>query len=129
MQYFLTTSVEGRSFEETEQRVVELLQQEGFGIVSQINMQETFKNKLKIDFKPYKILGACNPAFAHKALTEQAPTGVFLPCNVCLQQNENGMVDVFVINPLEAMKSIDNPVITSMAEEILQRMSKVIQQL
>lgn len=129
MEYYLTASIKGESFEKAEERVVELLQQEGFGIVSQLNMQETFKNKLQVDFKPYKILGACNPALAFKALSETAPAGVFLPCNVCLQQSDNHTVDVFIINPLDAMKAIDNPVLGSLAEEILQRLKRVVQQL
>lgn len=129
MKYYLNKSVKRKSFEETEQRLVELLQQEGFGIVSQLNMQETFKNKLNIDFQPYKILGACNPSFAHKALSEDAALGVLLPCNICLRQNENGHIDVFAINPSDAMKSVDNPAVASMAEEITRRLERVLQQL
>lgn len=129
MKYYLSTSVVGKSFEETEQRVVELLQQEGFGIVSQLNMQETFKNKLQIETQPYKILGACNPGFAHKALSEQAAVGVFLPCNVCLQQNEGGQIKVFVINPAEAMKAVNNETLDNLAGEITLRLERVLKQL
>ena len=89
MHYYISSTVKNSSFNEVEKKVTELLKEQGFGVITEIDAQATFKNKLDIDFRPYKILGACNPAFAHKVLEADDKMGVMLPCNVCIQQKED----------------------------------------
>jgi uncharacterized protein (DUF302 family) len=90
-------------FQQVLNKVTENLQQQGFGIITTIDVQETFKQKLNVNFRNYKILGACNPQFAYKAISLESHMGVMLPCNVVVQEHENGEVEVTAVNPLENM--------------------------
>ena len=87
------------SFDDAIQRTTEALKAEGFGIITEIDMQATFKNKLDVDFRPYRILGACNPKLAHSALMSDAEVGMLLPCNVTVTEIEAGVVEVSAVNP------------------------------
>jgi uncharacterized protein (DUF302 family) len=115
-------------FKEAIEKVTEALKQEGFGILTEIDVKETLKKKLDVDFRPYKILGACNPPFAHKALQAEDKVGIMLPCNVIVQEKENG-VEIAAVDPVASMQAIDNPKLGEIANEIRQRLHRVIDSL
>jgi uncharacterized protein (DUF302 family) len=106
-----------KNFEQTELAVREELSNVGFGILTEISVNEVFKKKLDIDFKKYKILGACNPHFAHKAITSEEMIGTLLPCNVLLIERDNG-TEVAIMNPSSAMSVVNNESITPLANEV-----------
>jgi len=122
MDYYLSKVITGISFQEAENRVTEQLKAQGFGIVTQIDMQATLMTKIGKEIQPYKILGACNPAYAYNAISNDDKIGVMLPCNVCLQQLANGNVEVFTINPIVAMESVAKPSIKTLGKEIYDRL-------
>lgn len=128
MSYHLSKKIDG-SFEEATTKVKEALQQEGFGVISEIDLKEKFKEKLQVDFRNYKILGACNPKLAHQAIQQEANIGVMLPCNVLLQEHDNGEVEVTAINPMETMAAVDNPNLSSLAKEVSQKLKTAIDNL
>lgn len=106
-----------KNFEQTELAVRGELSNVGFGILTEISVNEVFKKKLDIDFKKYKILGACNPHFAHKAITSEEMIGTLLPCNVLLIERDNG-TEVAIMNPSSAMSVVNNESITPLANEV-----------
>lgn len=114
------------SFEETIEKVTDALRGEGFGIITTIDMKSTLKNKLNVDFRNYTILGACNPGFAYEALLEEDKVGVFLPCNVVVQEHDNGDVEVSIIDPEEMMKPVNNLNLTTFATQLRQSMQQVL---
>ena len=106
-------------FQEVLNKVTQSLRLQGFGVITTIDVQETFKNKLNIGFRNYKILGACNPQFAYKAISLESHMGVMLPCNVVVQEHENGEVEVSAINPLENLdKTFNTTQLVDLAMEI-----------
>ena len=107
MSYFFSTKLSGVTFEDAVARTTEALQQEGFGIISQIDVQETLRTKLGVDFHRYLILGACNPTLAHEALRLEDKVGTMLPCNVVVQETADG-VEVAAIDPVASMQGIQN---------------------
>jgi uncharacterized protein (DUF302 family) len=107
-------------------RVTEALKQEGFGILTEIDVQKTLKAKINADFRPYRILGACNPGFAHQALLAEDKIGTMLPCNVIVQEHAPGRVEVSAIDPIESMKAVENPVLGSVAVEVHDRLKRAI---
>lgn len=115
-------------FEKAIEKVTEALKREGFGILTEIDVKETLKKKLDVDFRPYKILGACNPPFAYKALQAEDKVGIMLPCNVIVQERENG-VEISAVDPVASMQAIDNPKLGEIAAEIRQRLQRVIDSL
>lgn len=129
MNYFFTKTLEGISFADTEKKIIEELKTEGFGVLTEIDITGTFKKKLDIDFKPYKILGACNPKIAHKALEIEDKAGVFLPCNIIIQELENGNIEVAAVSPVASMMSIDNNNLQLLMEEVENKMKLVIENL
>jgi len=104
-------------FAEVVDRVTQNLQRQGFGIITAIDVQDTFRENLHIGFRKYKILGACNPQFAYKAISLESHAGVMLPCNIVIQEHENGEVEVSALNPLES-EADQSPVLMSLAREI-----------
>lgn len=115
------------SFPATLEKIKESLQKEGFGILTQIDIKDTFKKKLNIDFRNYHILGACNPGFAHQALGIEPTLGVMLPCNVAVQEHENGDIIVSAINPMETMAiSIQNPELEKVASAVSDRLNRAV---
>ncbi len=112
-------------FERAESRVREELQKEGFGVLTEIDVRGTLKKKLDVDFHPYKILGACNPGFAHKALQTENKVGTMLPCNVILQEID-GKVEVAAVDPLSSMAAIENRGLIEIADEVGERLRRVI---
>jgi uncharacterized protein (DUF302 family) len=107
MTYFTARTVEG-DFHAVVERTRAALQKHGFGVLTEIDVQATLKAKIGQDFRPYRILGACNPTMAHEALKMEPHVGVMLPCNVVVQQTEDG-VEVFAVDPAASMNAIDNP--------------------
>jgi uncharacterized protein (DUF302 family) len=107
-------------------RVIEALKAEGFGVLTDIDIQATLKAKLGADFRPYRILGACNPPLAHRALTAEPRVGVMLPCNVVVQQADPNEVEIAAINPAAAMRAIGNTALDPVAEDVGRRLAKVV---
>ncbi len=125
MAYHNTKTVSS-NFEDTILKVTEELKKEGFGVLTEIDVKETLKKKLDVDFRKYRILGACNPPLAYKALSEEENIGVMLPCNVIVQEKEGGVVQVSAINPMESMKSVANPNLEEVASTVSSKLAKVI---
>lgn len=113
------------TMEEAESKVRDALMEEGFGILTEIDVQKVFKAKLDIDRPGYKILGACNPGFAHKAIEAEPDIGLLLPCNVLLQELDNGEVKVGFMDPNAIMNLVDNPVIHEVAPQIREILKRV----
>ncbi|MGB5419947.1 DUF302 domain-containing protein [Algibacter sp.] len=125
MNYYFTTTTNG-NFEEIEAKVTSLLKDENFGVLTQIDMQQTLKNKLNVDFKKYKILGACNPPFAYKALQAENKIGTMLPCNIIVQEIAPNKIEVSAINPLVSMKAVKNKQLEGIANEVSTKLENVI---
>jgi uncharacterized protein (DUF302 family) len=125
MSYYFTKIVDA-SFDEAVEKVTVELKKEGFGILTEIDVKETLKKKLNVDFRRYKILGACNPPYAYEALTAENKIGTMLPCNVIVQEIPGGQVEVTAIDPLASMRAIENPALTEIASEIGNKLKTVI---
>ncbi|MCX2738395.1 DUF302 domain-containing protein [Pontibacter anaerobius] len=129
MNYYFNKTLKGKSFDEAVEQVTAELKKEGFGVLTEIDVKETLKKKIDIDFKKYKILGACNPHFAHKALQSEDKIGVFLPCNVVVEENENGDVEVSAVDPIASMAAAKNDALEGIAKEVQQKLKQVIDNL
>lgn len=129
MSYYFNTTLKNTTFDEVIAKVSEELKKEGFGVLTEIDVKETLKKKIDVDFKKYKILGACNPHFAHKALMSEDKIGVFLPCNVVVQENEKGEIEVSAVDPVASMISIKNDQLGSVATEVQSKLKRVIENL
>ena len=116
-------------FDQAIARVTEALKNEGFGILTEIDVQATLKKKLDVDFRQYKILGACNPPFAYKALKLEDKIGTMLPCNVVIQEHLVGSVEVSAIDPVASMGEVGNPALNAIAEQVQAKLKKVIDSL
>ena len=125
MTYYISRYVEG-GFDATIARVTEVLKVEGFGVLTQIDVTQTLKTKIDKDFRPYRILGACNPGLAFQALSAEDKIGVMLPCNVIVQQHADGRVEVAAIDPAAAMQSVGNPALTDVAATVRDKLERVI---
>lgn len=125
MSYYFSKIVNA-SFDETVAKVTVELKEEGFGILTEIDVKETLKKKLNVDFRRYKILGACNPPSAYKALTADDKIGTMLPCNVIVQEVSDGLVEVTAIDPLASMQAVENPALKKIASEISNKLKTVI---
>ncbi len=108
------------------ERVKEELQKEGFGVLTEIDVQDTLGKKLGVTFRKYRILGACNPSFAHRALQQETRIGLLLPCNVIVQESEGGKVEVAAIDPLESMQRVGNPNLAEIASQVRVKLQNVI---
>ena len=115
------------AFEEAVEKVTEELKKEGFGVLTEIDVQATFKKKLNVDFRKYRILGACNPPFAHRALQADDKIGAMLPCNVIVQELDNGKTEVAAIDPVASMLAVENDKLGEIAGEIRSKLEKVIE--
>lgn len=125
--YFAKTLTVG--FDEAVARTTDALKQEGFGIITEIDVTKTFKDKLAIDFRKYRILGACNPSLAHEALSLEDKVGTMLPCNVIVQETDEGRCEVAAIDPVASMQVIDNPALAQAAETVREKLRSVIERL
>lgn len=126
MKYY-TSTVLNTDFESATSRVKHKLQEEGFGVLSEIDLHEKFKEKLDVDFRKYRILGACNPPLAYKALQKEDKIGTMLPCNVILQEIGENKVEIAAIDPFETMKAVGNAELNQTALEVKTRLDRVLQ--
>ena len=127
MSYYFSTTLP-LSFGDAIERVEAALQKEGFGIISRINIQNALKSKINVDFRSYVILGACNPALAYEALKIEDKVGTMLPCNVIVQ-DVGGGTEVAAIDPVASMQAIDNPQLQTAAQQVQQKLKRVIESL
>jgi len=123
--YSFSTSLQG-DIDTIEQQLITALQDEGFGILTEINVQATFKKKLNIDSRPYKILGACNPPLAHQAITAEPDIGLLLPCNVVIREEEDQSITVAFMDPIAVFSLIDRDDIAPLAKEVRARLDRVV---
>lgn len=123
--YYYSKTVD-LSPEDAEERVREELEKEGFGVLTEIDVTATLKKKLDVDFRPYKILGACNPPYAHEALKAEDKIGTMLPCNVIVQEAGDGRTEIAAVDPVASMQSVKNEDLRPVAEEIRDRLRTVI---
>ena len=125
--YFAKTLAVG--FDEAVRRTAEALKHEGFGIITEIDVKDTFKKKINVEFRSYRILGACNPTLAHEALQIEDKVGTMLPCNVVVQDIGGGRTEVAAIDPVASMQAIDNPRLKLAAERVQAKLRKVVDSL
>ena len=125
MEYYIAKTVSG-GFPAIVERVIEALKAEGFGVLTEIDVKATMKKKLDIDFRDYRILGACNPPLAHQALTADDKIGTMLPCNVIVQDLGGGQIEVAAINPAIYMEHVGNPTLKAIAESVTSKLRRVI---
>ncbi len=125
MKYYFSKKLKS-TFDEAIDHTTEALKKEGFGVLTDIDVKATLKNKLDVDFRNYRILGACNPPFAHQALLAEDKIGTMLPCNVIVQEMEDGTIEVSAIDPVASMQAVDNPKLPEVAAEVRNRLKKVI---
>lgn len=126
MSYYFSKTVK-TNFDNTLKKVEEELKKESFGVLTEIDVQATFKKKLDVEFRKYKILGACNPSFAHKALTTEDKVGVLLPCNVIVQELDESNVEVAIVNPIDSMQSVENDKLSKIASEVTEKLKRVLE--
>ena len=126
MKYYFSKTV-NLSFDDAIEKVMAELKKEGFGVLTDIDVKQTLKKKLDVDFKKYRILGACNPPFAYKALQVEDKIGTMLPCNVIVQEIDEGQVEVAAIDPVASMQAVSNPALKDVAEKVQAKLKKVIE--
>ena len=117
------------SFEEAIERVTEVLKREGFGVLTEIDVKATLKKKLDVDFRDYRILGACNPQFAYQALMKEEKIGAMLPCNVIVQINTKGQVEVSAVDPIVSMSGVQNIELGEIAIQVQDKLKKVVEEI
>ena len=125
MSYTISRKTSG-DFDSVVARVKDALKTEGFGVLTEIDVAATLKAKIDKDFRPYRILGACNPGYAYQALNAEAHIGVMLPCNVIVQRYDDGAVEVSSIDPATAMETVGNPVLAEVADKVRAALERVI---
>jgi uncharacterized protein (DUF302 family) len=128
MNYYYSKSVKG-NFDQVLKRVINALNEEAFGIITDIDVQHTLQAKLGVTFKKYRILGACNPLFAHKALLTEDKIGTMLPCNVIVQEKNENEIEVAAINPVLSMQAVKNTVLEDIAGQVEHTLKKAIDQI
>ena len=128
MSYYFSTEIP-ENFDRSLEIVTEALKKEGFGLISEIDIQSKLKEKLDVDFRKYRILGACNPPYAHRALSLEDKIGTMLPCNVIVQELSPGRCEVAAVNPMESMKAVKNEELAEIASEVTDRLRRVIDSL
>jgi len=126
MNYFFKTVLSGKSFEEALERVKAELANEGFGIPSDIDMQDIFKKKINVDYTKYRILGACNPKYAYMAVQDEPEIGVLLPCSVIVRENKAGDIEIAAVDPVVSLMSAKNDNLKAIATEIQQRLERAV---
>lgn len=114
------------AFDEAVTRTMDALKKEGFGILTEIDVKETLKKKIGVDFPSYRILGACNPALAYEALKLESKVGTMLPCNVVVRDAGNGQTEVAAVDPVASMQAIDNPELKRAAEQVRAKLERVV---
>jgi uncharacterized protein (DUF302 family) len=128
MSYYFSKTLD-MPFDEVIAHVIEALKQEGFGVLTEIDVKATLKKKLDADFRNYRILGACNPPFAFQALKAEDKIGTMLPCNVIVQETPEGAVEVAAVDPVASMQAVDNTSLTSVARQVQAKLRSVVENL
>lgn len=128
MSYYFAKSFDS-TFADVVQRTKDALQKEGFGIITEIDLKDVFRKKINVDFRNYRILGACNPILAHEALQLEDKVGTMLPCNVVVQEVSSSKVEVAAIDPVASMAAIDNQRLKEAAEKVREKLKKVVESL
>ena len=128
MSYYFNKTI-ASDFESVKKHVIAELEKEGFGILTEVDVKATFKKKLDVDFRKYQILGACSPKFAHKAIEAEDKIGTMLPCNVVLQELEDGQIEVAAINATASMLAVENIRVAEVAKQISAKLQNVIEAL
>lgn len=128
MSYYFSKILE-MPFDAAIDHVTEVLKGEGFGVLTDIDVRATMKKRLDVDFRNYRILGACNPPFAHQALVAEDKIGTMLPCNVIVQERPEGGVEVAAVDPIASMQAIDNPALAGVAQQVQAKLKKVVESL
>ncbi len=128
MEYYFSKTVDGE-FDEVIIKVKEGLKKEGFGILTEIDVKKALKEKLDVEFKKYRILGACNPPLAYKALLSEDKIGTMLPCNVVVQELSSGVVEVAAVDPVASMLAVENPNLSEVAMQVREKLKKVVEEL
>lgn len=126
MNYYFSKILKG-NFNDTVEKVTAALKTEQFGVLTEIDIKDTLKKKLDVNFNNYKILGACNPPYAHKALLAENKIGTMLPCNVIVQELDSGDIEVAAVNPMASMQAVENDALKGIAEEITVKLKAVIE--
>ncbi len=126
MSYYFNKGVDC-SFSEAVERAKEALKAEGFGVLCEIDVQKVLKEKLGVDFYPYMILGACNPAYSYRAIQAEDKIGLMLPCNLIVQEREPGQVEISAVDPLESMRTVDNTRLLQVALEVQKKFKSVVE--
>jgi uncharacterized protein (DUF302 family) len=126
MEYYFSKTL-NVSFDEALKRAIDALKTEGFGVISEINIHEKLNEKLGVDFKKYKILGACNPSYAYKALQAEDKIGTMLPCNIIVIEQEPGKIEIAAVNPIASMQAISNPGLADVAVQVTEKLRNVIE--
>ncbi len=127
MNYYFSTHVKDKTFDEVVADATQALKKEGFGVLTQIDMKATLKKKLDVDYHNYKILGACNPPLAFKALQSEDKIGTMLPCNVIIQEKEPGTIEIAAVDPASSMQAVKNDHLMTIAETVRKKLQRVIQ--
>jgi uncharacterized protein (DUF302 family) len=128
MSYYLSKTLQ-TPFDEAVEKVTEALKKEGFGVLTEIDMQATMKKKLDVDIQKYKILGACNPPLAYQAIQAEDKIGLMLPCNVIVQEVAGGGTEVAAIDPVASMQAVDNPQLGEVGKQVQGKLKRVIESL
>lgn len=128
MNYYFNKMLKG-NFDDVITKVTDELKKEGFGILTEIDVKETLKKKIDVDFKKYRILGACNPSFAYEALKAEDKIGTMLPCNVIVIEQAPGQIEVAAVNPIASMAAVENPALGKVAIGVQSKLKKVVESL
>lgn len=128
MSYYFSKTVD-LAFDDAVVKVTEELKKEGFGVLTEIDVAKTLKEKIGAEFRPYRILGACNPDFAHKALLTEDRIGLMMPCNVVVQERPGGVVEVAAVDPVASMQAVERPELAIVAGEVRDKLARVIDNL
>lgn len=126
MSYYISTTLKNTTFEDAIERTTAALKEEGFGVLTEIDIKATLKKKLDADFYNYTILGACNPQMAHQALQAENKIGTMLPCNVIVQEREPGTVEISAVDPAASMMAVENDSLAEIAKDVQKKLTKVI---
>lgn len=126
MDYYFSKQLKNITFDEAISKTTEALKEEGFGVLTEIDMKATLKKKLEVDFHNYMILGACNPPLAYQALQSEDKIGTMLPCNVIVQELQNGTVEIAAVDPAASMQAVKNNSLINVAETVRDKLKRVI---
>ena len=129
MEFFIAKKFQNGDFNEIDARVREELKKEGFGVITEIDIKKTLKEKIDVDFRNYTIIGACNPDFAYKALQAEDKIGILLPCNVVIQETKNGEIEVLAFDPASVMMTMESPELDKLSSEVREKLTKVLDNL